>query len=90
MAGAAWARARVVMAASVTTCQARVAAPAAGRGRTAGARVPEESSGPGASTRATVTTAPRVAPWTACASVNLASRETGETGELQSATVDTF
>ena len=78
MAGGAWARARVAMAGSVTTCPARVGVPGAGRGRTAAARVPVASSGPGVSTRATVTTAPRVTPWTACASVSLALQETGE------------
>ena len=78
MAGGAWARARVAMVGSVTTCPARVGVPGAGLGLTAGARVPAASSGPGVSTRVTVTTGPRVTPWTACASVNQALRETGE------------
>ena len=77
MAGGVWARARVAMAGSVTTCPARVGVPGAGLARTAAARVPAASSGPGASTRVIVTTEPRVAQWTACASANPALRETG-------------
>ena len=78
MAGGAWARARVAMVGSVTTCPARVGVPGAGRGLTAGARVPAASLGPGVSTRVTVTTGPRVTQWTACASANQALLETGE------------
>ena len=81
MAGGVWARARVATAGSVTTCPARVGVPGAGLGLTAGARVPAASSGPGASTRVTVITEPRVTPWTACASANQALRETGESKE---------
>ena len=78
MAGGAWARARVAMAGSVTTCPARVDVPGAGQGQTVAARVLAASSGQGVSTRVTVTTAPRVTLWTACASANRALRETGD------------
>ena len=93
MAGGAWARARVAMVGSVTTCPARVDAPGAGQGRTVAARVLVASSGPGASTRVTVTTAPRVTLWTACASANQALQETGDERKKTSklaATLETF
>ena len=78
MAGGVWARARVAMAGSVITCQARVGVPGAGLGQTVAARVQVESSGLGVSTRVIVIMEPRVTQWMACASANPALRETGE------------